>query len=218
MITDGLTPFGVLAFLALVGGVLAAGVAVLAAFLMKQRIWARRFSLAGVAGVAVYGVLLLVASLTNGDRVLAPGETKHICEIDCHTAYTVVNAGTAKSIGGRTAQGLFHVITVRVTFDSSTIGPRRGMSPLMPGPREARVVDRGGAVYPLADPGSVDSLRRNLIPGESFTTDLIFDLPVGVEEPKLLIAERTILPDRLMIGAEYSFFHGKVYFRIAASP
>jgi hypothetical protein len=218
MITDGLTPFAVLAFLALVGGILASGVAVLAAVLMKHRLWARRFTMAGVAGIATYAGLLLVASLTSGDRVLAPGETKHICEIDCHIAYTVVSAGTARAMGGRTAQGLFHVITVRVAFDSSTIGPRRGMSPLMPGPREAWVVDRGGATYPLVDPGNVDSLQRSIVPGESFTTDLVFDLPVGIEEPKLLIAARTILPDRLMIGAEYSVFHGKVYFRIAASP
>lgn len=217
MITDGLTPFAVLAFLALAGGVLASGVAVLAAILMKHRLWARRFTIAGAAGVGIYAILLLVASLTSGDRVLGPGETKHICEIDCHIAYTVVSAGTAKTIGGRASRGLFHVITVRVAFDSSTIGSRRGMSPLMPGPREAWVVDRAGATYPLADPGAVDSLQRSIVPGESFTTDLVFDLPVGIEEPRLLIAERTILPDRLMIGAEYSFFHGKVYFRISGS-
>ncbi|HEY6808459.1 MAG TPA: hypothetical protein VI160_06690, partial [Gemmatimonadales bacterium] len=47
MITDGLTPLAVLAFLALVGGVLAAGVAVLAALLMKRPLWARRVALAG---------------------------------------------------------------------------------------------------------------------------------------------------------------------------
>lgn len=218
MITDGLTPLAVLAFLALVGGVLAAGVAVLAALLMKRPLWARRVALAGAGGVAVYAVMLAAASFTSGDRVLAPGETKHICEIDCHTAYTVVSAGTEKTIGGRTARGLFHVVTVRVAFDSATIGPRRGMSPLTPGPREVRVVDRGGAVYRLADPGNADSLQRSIVPGQSFTADLVFDLPVGVEEPKLLITQRTILPDRLMIGSENSFFHGKVYFRIAASP
>lgn len=216
MITDGLTPFAVLAFLALVGSVLASGVAVLAALLMKHRLWARRFTIAGAAGVATYAVMLLVASFTSSDRVLAPGETKHICEIDCHTAYTVVSAGTAKTIGGRTARGLFHVITVRVAFDSSTIGPRRGMSSLTPGPREARVVDRAGAWYPLAEPGNVDSLQRGIVPGESFTRDLVFDLPVGIEEPKLLITQRTILPDRLMIGWEDSFLHGKVYFRIGS--
>lgn len=216
MITDGLTPFAVLAFLALVGSVLASGVAVLAALLMKHRLWARRFTIAGAAGIATYAVMLLVASFTSSDRVLAPGETKHICEIDCHTAYTVVSAGTAKTIGGRTARGLFHVITVRVAFDSSTIGPRRGMSSLTPGPREARVVDRAGAWYPLAEPGNVDSLQRGIVPGESFTRDLVFDLPVGIEEPKLLITQRTILPDRLMIGWEDSFLHGKVYFRIGS--
>jgi hypothetical protein len=216
MITDGLTPLTVLAFLALVGGVLAAGIGVLAALLMKRRVWAGRFAITGSAGVVTYAGLLVVASLRSSDRVLAPGETKHICEIDCHTAYAVVAAGTAKAIGTRTARGLFHVVTVRVTFDSSTIGPRRGMSPLMPGPREAWVVDRNGVRYPPADPENVDSLRRSLVPGESFTTDLVFDLPIGLEEPKLLITQRTYLPDHLMIGWENSFFHKKVYFRIGA--
>jgi len=42
-----------------------------------------------LGGASVYVVIFLVASLTSRNRVLAVGEEKHICEVDCHLAYAV---------------------------------------------------------------------------------------------------------------------------------
>src|SRR5690349_22351684 len=90
MITDGLTPLGVLLLLGLVGGALALGVGIVAALLMDRGVWVRRFVLTVVAGVALYVVLLFGLSLTSRTRILALTQGKHICELDCHSEYAVV--------------------------------------------------------------------------------------------------------------------------------
>lgn len=211
MITDGTTPLGVLAFLALVGGLLVSGIAFLSALLMKQHEWARRFALAGAAGVALYVILLLGFSLGSQERVLPRGQAKHLCEIDCHSEYAVTGVRKATTVGPRTAQGVFYVVTVKVEFDSSTISSRRGMSPLQIGPREVTVVDGGGARYGLLSPDNADSLRRSIVPGQSYTTELVFDLPTSVSDPKLLIAVPAGPPDWLVIGSENSLLHKRVF-------
>src|SRR5207302_1066305 len=42
-----------------------------------------------LGGAGLYLLLFLGASLLSHNRVLAPGEEKHICEIDCHLAYAI---------------------------------------------------------------------------------------------------------------------------------
>jgi len=69
----------------------------------------------------VYVALLLIGSVTSRSRVLGPGQEKHICEIDCHLAYSVAAAKSESLAGGLVR----HVITVRVRFDEETISPRR---------------------------------------------------------------------------------------------
>jgi len=215
MITDGLTPLGILLLLALVGGTLALGVGIVAALLMDRGVWVKRFVLAGVAGAAVYALLLLGHSFTSRTRVLAIGEAKHICEMDCHSEYSVAAVHTVKELGGRAAAGMFYVVTVKVQFDSATIGPHRGMAPLEIGPRTVYVVDRSGRRYPLEPEGAADSLRRPVVPGESYTTDLVFDLPAGVTQPELFIGSAAGPPDRLLIGSENSLLHKKTLFALS---
>ncbi|HTY06679.1 MAG TPA: hypothetical protein VMC86_09195 [Gemmatimonadales bacterium] len=215
MITDGLTPVGVLLLLGLVGGTLALGIGVVAALLMDQGIWVKRFVLLGAAGYALYAVLLLAHSLTSRTRVLALNQAKHICEMDCHSEYSVIAVRTAKQIAGRTATGEFYVVTVRVQFDSATIGPHRGMGPLEIGPRAVYVVDRSGREYPLEPAGAADSLRRSIVPGASYTTDLVFDLPNGVAGPELFIGAASGAPDWILIGSENSLFHKKTLFALS---
>ena len=215
MITDGLTPLGVLMLLGLVGGALALGVGIVAALLMDRGTWVKRFVLTGVAGVALYVVLLLGFSLTSRTRILALNQGKHICEFDCHSEYSVVAVRTDKRFGTRTAAGTFCIVTVRVLFDSSTIGSHRGMAPLEIGPRSAYIVDAGGRRYPLAPGGTTDSLRRPIVPGQSYTTDLVFDLPASVERPLLFVGAAAGAPDRLLIGSEHSLLHKKTLFALS---
>lgn len=45
------------------------------------------------------------AALTSHNRVLGPNEEKHICEVDCHHAYSVLGTKTTRTLDGRTAKG-----------------------------------------------------------------------------------------------------------------
>ncbi|OLC04718.1 MAG: hypothetical protein AUH45_02470 [Gemmatimonadetes bacterium 13_1_40CM_69_22] len=209
MITDGLNPLTFLTFLALVFGSGAAALLVVFSLILKRPDAARVIAQLAAGGVGAYGALFLIASLTSTNRVLGPGEEKHICEVDCHLAYSVVGAKTVKTLDGRTAQGTFYLVTVKVRFDETTISPHRGMAPLTPNSRYAAIVDGQGRRYEAP----TDALQRQLVPGESYTTDLVFDLPPDASELRLILANHDV-ETPFIIGHENSFFHGTTTFRL----
>jgi len=176
---------------------------------------------------ACYLLLLFGFSLASRDRTLAPGEEKYFCEIDCHLAYSVLSADSLPEVGGtpgvRPAPGMFLRVTLRTRFDETTISASRPRDfPLTPAPREIYLVGAGGERYPVSADGesaleisgaSGTPLTRPLRPGESFTTELVFDVPSGIRAPRLLVLSPT-QPQwigRILIGGEGSFLHAKVY-------
>ena len=212
MITDslGVVSFGL--FVAAVLGTLALGAGYVLALLLKRVAWARWILRIELAGLALYVVLFLIASLSSGTRQLAIGQEKHICEVDCHLAYAVTQVDTAHEWNGRTAAGLFYVVTVRVRFDSSTIAAWRPRDvALTPNGRTVALVDDQGRRYP-ADPASLD---RSLLPGQAYTTQFVFDVPRALSHPDLILASGD-WPTRLMIAHENAFLHGKVLFSLAS--
>lgn len=195
--------------------------------LVVRRYGRARVSLLGLAlaGV-VYGGLVLAFSLASEGRVLARGEEKYFCEIDCHLAYSVAGVRRAKTLGEgaarATAHGEFLVVTLKTRFDEETISPRRGDAPLYPNPRSATIRDGEGRAYDaseegrraLATEGGVGMpLDTPLRPGESYTTELVFDLPADARDPVLLLNESS--PEtRFIIGHENSPLHGKTEFKL----
>ena len=209
MITDGLNPLNLLTFLALIFGSGAAAVLLVFSLILKRPDVARLIATLALGGVDLYAGLFLIASVTSKNRVLGPGEEKHICEVDCHLAYSVVAVKTATTLDGRVSQGTFYVVTVKVRFDETTISPHRGVGPLTPNSRYAAIVDSRGRRYEAP----TDALKRQLIPGESYTTDLVFDLPPDAADLRLILASDDI-ETPLIIGHENSFLHGKTTFRL----
>src|SRR5882672_7132767 len=162
MITDGLNPFTVLLFI----GALLTGTALIVLYLLARV--TKREPIARIAlrvllgGAALYLALFLVTSLASRSRVLAVGEEKHICEIDCHLAYAVT-ATRFEALPNGTVR---HTVTIQVRFDENTISARRPRdASLTPNSRYVALVDDAGNRYP----GSADRLKRTLIPGESYT-------------------------------------------------
>ena len=204
MVTDGLNPFALLAF---IGAVLAgAGVAALYAFarITGRKEIERAASIVGGAGAGVYILLVVIASVMSHDRVLALGDEKHICEVDCHLAYSVAGVRTEPQADGR----IRYVVTVRVRFDEETISSRRPRdASLSPNRRYVALVDAARREYP----GSTDGLKRRLIPGESYPTDLVFDVPAAAQSLRLVLRNDDF-ETRFVIGHENSFFHGKTTF------
>jgi hypothetical protein len=175
---------------------------------------------------AIYLALLLIFSFASSEKVLARGEEKHFCELDCHLAYSVTDVQATKTLGSEsnqvTAAGVFHVVTIKTRFDETTIGRNRGDSLLYPNSRVVTVSDQNGKQYfPSAVAGSVlekshaagTAMTIPLRPGETYSTTVVFDLPADVKAPELLIREGESLT-YFVIGHENSFLHKKTRFQI----
>jgi Domain of unknown function (DUF4352) len=175
---------------------------------------------------ATYIAFLLFFSFTSSEAILVRGQEKHFCEIECHLAYSILDVRQAKSVGNgpnqSTAQGLYHIVTIRTRFDGETISPNRGDRPLTPNSRLARVVDaRGQSYWPsedgakalahTEDPGT--PFTQPLRPGETYTTKIVFDLPADVGNPTLLLNEDSWLT-QFIIGHENSPLHKKTRFQL----
>lgn len=207
MITDGLNPFTVLLFL----GAVVAGATLIVLYIVARvtrreplgRITLRLL----VGGAGVYVVIFLIASLSSHNRVLPVGEEKHICEVDCHLTYAVAGAKSEPLPNGRVRQ----TVTVKVRFDEATISSRRPKdATLTPNSRYVALVDDAGHQYT----GSTDGLKRKLIPGESYTTDILFDVPADAKDLRLVLRNND--PETaFIIGHENSLLHGKTTFALS---
>jgi hypothetical protein len=208
VITDGLNPLAVLLFVGAVFTAFSLAGTYLFARLTGRARLARISSRAFVAGGIAYFALLVIGSMTSTNRMLAAGEEKHICEIDCHLAYSVA-AARAESVGGGLVR---HVVTVKVRFDEATISARRPRSaPLTPNSRYVALIDDAGHEYP----GSPDGLRRPLIPGESYTTDIAFEVPQKATGLRMVLRNAD-LETSLIIGHENSLLHRRTTFQLPA--
>jgi hypothetical protein len=173
-----------------------------------------------------YGASLCAVSLVSQNRTLRPGEEKYFCELDCHLAYSIQAVRTAKTLGSGpsqlSAEGEFYVVSIRTRFDEHTISPRRGDGLLTPGPRLLSLVDVRGNSYRVVDAAQAALAATNtasvpldtpLRPGQSYVTQVVFDLPEGSPPPRLLIRS-PVQPGWLgffLIGDEESLFHRKVF-------
>jgi hypothetical protein len=215
-------PFVALAFLATGGGLLVGGGAIALCLALGRRRLARRIGAALGIGAAAYAILLVGFSWTSRERVLEPGAKKYFCEIDCHLAYSLVAADTAKTLGVPprtvTAGSRFVIARVRTWFDPRTIASFRGNGPLSPNPRVAFLVDGAGRTYGISAAGtrayeeargSTVPFSRVLTPGDSYETALVFDPPEGVT--RLFVGDPEGV-ERFLIGHENSFFHRKIFF------
>jgi hypothetical protein len=219
-------PLGVLGFLGACFVLVVLGLVAMHA-LVVRRYGRARASLALLAGVAaLYFCVVLVFSFASGGRVLARGEEKHFCEVDCHLAYSVVGVRRSKTLGEgagqASARGEFLVVTLKTRFDETTISERRGDGELHPNPRSVTVYDAAGRSYPPSDEGALSlaaegtggtPLDTPLRPGESYTTEMVFDLPADARGARLLVNESD-LPTRLIIGHENSPLHKKTEFKL----
>ena len=187
---------------------------------------------AGAVFMTVTGYLILLGgvSFASTEKVLPAGGWKYFCEIDCHTAYSVIGAQTAEALGPEmqqtAAHGKFIIVQMKTWFDERTISSHRGNGLLTPNPRKVVLVDDTGRRFePSADGQAAfgrlgnasTSLSAALRPGESYTTNFVFDVPEGARGLRLLITQDDA-ETRLMIGHENSLLHKKIYFSVDSAP
>jgi hypothetical protein len=223
-----------LGFLAFFGGGLGAalgGVALLVAVVARKWTLVRTVVGLAVVAAATYAALLAGLSLTSRDQLLGRGVEKHICEIDCHLAYSVTGARTASTLGDGSAavaaRGIFWIVRVQARFDETTMGPRRPLdAPVFGGPRTVVAVDESGRRYaPTAAARAARAggnegclaLGQALLPGATCEATLVFDLPVEVRRPRLLVANAEPVA-ALIVGHEMSVGHRRAYFELVTDP
>ena len=218
-------PVGALAFLGTGLLLFVVGLALIYSLLRKKS-QLTKFALVTIALVAgIYVAILLIFSFASSEKVIARGEEKHFCEIDCHLAYSVTDVRETKTLvdatNHLTAAGVFHVVTIKTRFDENTISPHRGNALLYPNSRIVTVSNGDGNQYfPSAE--AHDLLEKSqtagtpmtipLRPSESYSTTLVFDLPADIKNPTLLIREGELVT-HLVIGHENSFLHKKTRFQ-----
>jgi len=219
-------PVGALAFLGTGLLLLLIGLALIYS-VVRKKFGLTKFAVVAIALVAgIYLALLLVFSFASNEHVLARGQEKHFCEIDCHLAYSVTDVREVKTLGDAsnqvTATGMFHMITIRTRSDEKTISSHRGDGLLYPNSRVVTASDQNGNQY-FPSPAAQGVLEKSqsagtpmtvpLRPSENYSTTLVFDLPVDVKNPTLLIREGEFVT-HLVIGHENSFLHKKTRFQI----
>jgi hypothetical protein len=209
-------PVGALALLGTAFLLFVAGVLLIQSLIVRKRARARIATIAMLVIAAVYLAAILIFSFASHEKVLARGEEKHFCELDCHLAYSIVNSRQAKTIGEpptqTTASGQFVVITLKTRFDETTISPQRGNGLLYPNSRALTLIDERGNRYgPVAQLGT--PLTTPLRPGETYSTDLVFDLPAEAKPSTLFINEGDFIT-HLVIGHENSPFHRQTRFQL----
>ena len=219
-------PVGALAFLGTAFLFLVVGVVFLYS-LVRKKFGLTKFALMTFTLIAgLYLAVLLIFSFASSEKVLARGEEKHFCEIDCHLAYFVTDVQETKTIGEGpnqvTAAGMFRVVTIKTRFDETTIGRNRGDGLLYPNSRVVTVSDVNGKQYfPSTEAQGVleksqaagTAMTIPLRPGETYSTTVAFDLPADIKGPTLLIREGESVT-HFVIGHENSFLHKKTRFQI----
>jgi hypothetical protein len=176
--------------------------------------------------VGVYLAAVLGFSFASHEKILARGEEKYFCELDCHLAYSVTNVRQTKTLGDppnqETAAGVYTVVTIKTHFDETTTGSGRGSGLLYPNSRVLTLVDEKGNKYVavsrderafLFARATSTPMTTPLRPGESYTTDVVFDLPAESKIFTLLINEGEWLT-RFIVGHENSPFHYKTRFQL----
>ena len=221
-------PLGAMAFLGTGFVLVVIGLALIYSLVVRKFGLAKIVTIAMLVLAAVYLSAILIFSFASSEKVLARGQEKHFCEIDCHLAYSITDVRQMKTIGNApnqaTANGVFTVVTIKTRFDETTISSTRGNGQLHPNSRVLTLVDEQGRRYSPSPAGqkALESsgaagtpITTPLRPGESYMTTVVFDLPADVKSPTLLINEgEWVTP--FVIGHENSLLHKKTRFELSA--
>lgn len=219
-------PIGVLALLGTGLVFVLAALLLIQSLIVKQRGRVKIVIAAMIVIVGAYLAATLIFSFASHEKVLARGAEKHFCEIDCHLAYSIVDSRQTKTLGTApnqsTAQGVFNVVTIKTRFDETTIGSGRGDGRLYPNSRALTLIDERGNKYaPSAEgqraleamQGGGTPLTSPLRPGESYTTEIVFDLPADAKTATLLVNEGEWIT-HFVIGHENSLLHKQTRFQL----
>ncbi len=207
----------VLLMLMTIGGILAALLLLVISFVTKKA-WLRNFVLSGVTVWFVfYLVMLFGSSLLSKEKTLAINEPKKFCGfyLDCHMHTAVAGVRKTKIIGDKMAAGEFYIVKVNVFSDAVR-------EPLQLIGTDAKVIDGQSRVYTRdteAEAGltAQPEFETRIGPKESFSKEIVFDLPLDAKDPRLDIRDGygiDAVIEAVLVGDEDSVWHKRNYFRL----
>ena len=208
---------GVLLMAMTIGGVVVAAV-LLAVSIATRKSWLRNFVFGGVSVWFVFYFAMLIGfSFRSEERALAHNEPKAFCGfyLDCHMHTAVTDVRRTKTIGNKTANGEFYMVKVKVF--SNAKAATLGLLTV-----DAHVVDSAGQKYDR-DTAAESSLspqpefEKPIAPAESFEKEIVFDLPSGVQDPRLDIREGYGIDhaiEAILVDDEDSVLHKRSYFKL----
>jgi len=203
---------GMLLMLRTIGGLFVA-VVLLAIAVYTGKTWLSNFIFGGVAVWFIfYTVMLFGFSAISKEKLLGLNEPKEFCGfyLDCHMHTTVTDVRKTKTIGDKRANGEFFIVTVKV-FSNAKVATL-GFDGL-----KLHVIDAEGKLYPHSPEVEKPDLwfARPVPAGESFERDVVFELPVNVQNPRLDMHDDQSLIEKVLVGDEDSIFHKRAYFKLS---
>jgi Domain of unknown function (DUF4352) len=162
--------------------------------------------------LGIYTLIMIVVSLATPQTVLVRGQ-EHCFDEMC---FSVRGVMTTRTVGTGThkltAQGIYYIVSVQLRNAARQTSQK-------PDHPALSLVDRADHQYDSSSTGQTSigqspQWDQRLQPGEVQTRTVIFDVPLQIQQPHLVIAEGS-WPTPLIIGDENSFFHPKTEFSLA---
>lgn len=181
---------------------------------LTTRRWAllKRFVLGLFIYISVYVLFLVAVALLSPQKVLA------IHQIRCFDDWcaSVERVEIVPTIGTVQADGNFYLVTLQVSSKAKRIRQRALDASVY-------LIDSQGIRYDPSPQGqhaleaagqAGQPLNSWLGPGGSFTYTAVFDLPLGITMPSLVITHGAF-PDIIIIGSDQSFLHKPTIVRLS---
>lgn len=208
---------GVILMVMTIGGSIVAAILLIVARVTKKT-WLKHFVFGGLTTwFAAYIFLLFVGSFFSVEQTLALNEPKEFCGfyLDCHLHTAVADVRRTKTLGDKTASGEFYIVKVKVFSDAKQA--TLGLITV-----DAKVVDASKQTYARDEQaetflGEQPPFDKQITPTETFTKEIVFDLPVNVQNPRLDIREGYGIDhaiEAVLIGDEDSIGHKRNYFKL----
>jgi hypothetical protein len=193
---------GVVLMAMTIGGLFAAAILLIFARFSKIS-WLRTFVLGGVTTwLTGYVILLLIGSIFSVGRTLGLNEPKEFCGfyLDCHLHTAGTDVQKVKTYNGKTANGDFYIVKVKVFSDAKRA--ELGFDYL-----KLFVIDGNGKLYPrFTDAENPEQPFAQKIPaGGSFEKEVVFDLPSDLKNPRLDMSTGDWI-EKVLVGGEDSIF------------
>jgi hypothetical protein len=177
----------------------------LAAFVLKLRgrrtATKRLFLGLGICWIAYLSTVVLVAA-TAPQRVIP--RNQDLCSDEM--CFAVVNLRTVSQIGNARANGIFYIVTMRVSnHGRGRAQSEQGLFARLWSPsQEYRESPGGQSAWDAAHTQNV-SLTTHVQPGQSVLSEQVFDVPIGASDPGLVLSNG-FTPGYFVIG-ECPLFH-----------